>query len=116
MEAPFRGKGCLVCGGEVMHYQGRESKAKAYDVARYKWLEDSPAGKLLEAKREEWTAEIEAVELPANIRYRYLPEHDVSKAIGSAQEHFRERRIKHSFVRVEHRPSVDEILNGRWKD
>ena len=107
MEAPFRGKACMLCGGEIMDCHGLKSEPKESRSESIKWWEDSPAGKLCEAKREEWCGEIEAVEISSFFDYGYL---DIEACKAAAVEDFRERRAKQKMIREEHRPSVEEIL------
>lgn len=113
MGRPFRGKACFVCGGEIVNYWGMsESGQRRRDVVKV-W-QGSPAQQLCDAKRAEWNAEIEAVTGGiADLKYEFtLFDPDKFKDVEEAAEaDFRQRRGKRPGVRVEHRPSVQSILD-----
>ena len=75
--------------GSIAHIHRNPCPPRATLLPPCNWFEDSPAGRLLEEKREEWNKEIdEAAELD-----------------------FKERRARRPMVRIEHKPSVDTILD-----
>jgi len=112
MRAPFRGKACLVCGGEILTHRWRE-KSQSYQPEGVRWFDHSPAGRLLVAKREEWNKEIDDVELEGPQSY-LAPQGEFADAEKVAEADFRERRARKPMVRVEYKPSVDEILDS-WR-
>jgi hypothetical protein len=61
-------------------------------------------------KRDDWNAEIDAIDLQPFFDYGYLNEKALETA---AQEDFYERRSKGKRIREEHRPSVEEISGRR---
>jgi hypothetical protein len=110
MAAPFRGKACLLCGGEIMNCHGMDSKAKDDPSQQHKSWEHSPAARLCESKRDDWNAEIDALALPPFFDYGYLDEKALETA---AKKNFYERRSKQKSIREEHRPSVQEMSGRR---
>lgn len=113
MATPFRGKECFVCGGEIVSYWGMsENGLNRSDVTK-RW-QGSPAQRLCEAKRDEWHAEIEAVTGGiAEVKNQFaLYDKDRFKdGEEAAVADFRDRRARRPGVRVEHRPSVQSILD-----
>jgi hypothetical protein len=110
MRAPFRGKACMVCDGEIMSERWRGPKSHGRELEGGKWLEDSPAGRLLDAKRQKWIAEIESIELEEP-QYHLSPHGEREELDKVAEADFRKRRAKKPMIREEHRPSVDAILD-----
>jgi hypothetical protein len=110
MDAPFRGKACFVCGGEIMNQRWRGPKSKGWEPEGVKWLEDSPAGKLLEEKRQEWLIEIDSIELD-HPQYCYAPHGSLDEAEAAAKADFKQRRANKPMIRIEHRPGVDSIMD-----
>jgi hypothetical protein len=109
MRAPFRGKACFVCGGEIMSERLRQ-KPQVWQPEGVRWFEDSPAGRLLETKREEWNAEVDGLELEEPQHY-LSPQGESTDIEEAAEADFRERRAKKPMIRIEHKPSVDVILD-----
>jgi len=109
LRAPFRGKACLVCGGEIMTERLRE-KSQGWQPEGVRWFEDSPAGRLLEARREEWNAEIDDLELEGPQHY-LAPQGESTDIEKAAEVDFKERRARKPMARIEHKPSVDGILD-----
>jgi hypothetical protein len=101
MAAPYRGKECLLCGGEI----------KRHDDSSDYW-QQSPANRLRQSKRQEWMAEVEEVELPNEfIGGSFIPHgHEWKEGEEALKGDFTQRRARKSFVRVEHQPSVASIL------
>jgi hypothetical protein len=110
MAAPFRGKACVVCGGEIMNCHGMDSKGKDNPSQQRESWENSPAAQLCESKRDDWNAEIYAINLPPFFDYGYLDEKALEDA---AKKDFYERRSKQKRIREEHRPSVQEMSGRR---
>jgi hypothetical protein len=109
MKAPFRGKSCMVCSGEIVSHRGINSDASIYRTEHLKLWTGSPAHSLCEAKREEWIKEIDSVELPEAFNHGYLDEEACRKA--SEEDFFERRANQNSRVRVEHWPSVEEVVH-----
>ena len=108
METPFRGKACLICGGEVMDERWRGTDKMA----------NSPAGRLSEAKCEEWRAELESATggfADLQCEFNLFDRDRFKDAEDAAEAEFRDRRARRPGVRVEHRPSVNEILRMRTR-
>ena len=103
MQAPFRGKACLICGGEIMH-----EKLRGTDKMTH-----SPAGRLSEAKGEEWWSELESATggfADLQCEFKLFDRDKFKDAQDAAEADFRDRRARRPGVRTEHRPNVDEIL------
>lgn len=109
MTAPFRGKACMLCGGEIVDYRGM-AETKYNPSVENRWA-GSPASRLCESRHEEWIGEIAAVQVPESFNYPYLEDADnITAWMDRAEEDFNQRRGKqHGFVREEHRPSVEAI-------
>jgi hypothetical protein len=108
MAAPYRGNACLVCGGQIVRHEYSTSD---------RW-QHSPANRLRQTKIKEWQAEIEAVELPKEMQGgRFVPHEELNEGLEAAKADFMKRRAKEKNIRVEHRPSVEEILgySARWR-
>jgi hypothetical protein len=102
MSAPYRGKDCLLCGGEIKRHEYSHSE---------RW-QQSPAHRLRQSKQREWQEEIEAVELPEDFLSGLFVPHDREwkAAEASAKADFMQRRAKQNTIRVQHQPSVEAIL------
>ena len=85
-------------------------KSQSYRPEGVRWFEDSPAGRLLEAKREEWNAEIDGVEFEEPQHY-LSPQGESTDIEEAAEADFRERRARKPMIRIEHKPSADVILD-----
>jgi hypothetical protein len=100
MSAPYRGKACLLCGGEIMQHAYSSSEG---------W-QNSPANRLRQAKLQEWQAEIEAVEVAEEMKEgRFVPHDGFDNGIEAAKADFMQRRARQKTIRIEHQPSVDDI-------
>lgn len=104
MCAPFRGQACLWCGGEIVAAYARTNR----------W-QDSPAHRLRQAKRGEWQAEIDAVELPDVMQQgRFVPLDGGDDRWEAAKADFLQRREKQKAIRVEHRPRRTRKSAALW--
>lgn len=107
MSHPYRGKACLMCSGEVVAHASATSE---------RW-QNAPANRLRQSKLQEWREEIETVELPKEMRRgRFVPHDGLNEGLEAAKADFMNRRAMQKTIRVEHQPSVDELLRYRRKN